>query len=86
MPSNTKTYRYFLYSASQYKERLDIEKKIGKIFVPGTVFYQGKKYQFTEMTDDPNKCIYADCKVVAQGYIEDMKYNLPQHKWGASNV
>lgn len=81
---NKNTYRYFLYSSTQYRDRVEIEKKIGKIFVPGVVIYKGKKYEFTEIATDPSKCIYADKKIVAEGDIEKMKYTLPIHKWGAS--
>lgn len=81
---NKNTYRYFLYSSTQYKDRLEIEKKIGKVFIPGVVIYKGKKKEFTEITTDPSRCMYADKKIVAEGYIEDMKYTQPRHEWGAS--
>ena len=77
-----KKYRYFLYSASQYKERLNIEKTIGKTYVPGVVYYKGKKYNYTEIVDDVNKSRYPDAEVVAEGYIEDLKYEKSKHKWG----
>lgn len=82
--NNKNSYRYFLYSSTQYKDRLEIEKKIGKIFVPGVVIYKGKKHKFTEITTDPSRCMYADKKIVAEGYLENIKYTQPIHKWGAS--
>ena len=39
---NRKHYRYFIYSETQYKERVEIEKKIGRAYKPGTVVYKGK--------------------------------------------
>lgn len=75
-------YRYFLYSSSQHQDRINIEKKIGKEFQPGVVYYKGKKYQYTEITTDPEKCLYPDKKVVAEGDITTMKYTKPKHVWG----
>lgn len=82
--SNKNKYRYFLYSSTQYRDRVNIEKNIGKVFIPGVVIYKGKKYEFTEITTDPSKSMYADKKIVAEGYIETMKYTQPKHIWGAS--
>lgn len=77
-----KKYRYFLYSSSQYKERLDIERNIGRTYVPGVVYYKGRKYDYTEIVDDVSKARYPDSKVVAEGYLEDLKYEKSKHNWG----
>ena len=51
--ATTKKYRYFLYSNTQYNERMSIEKSMGKKYVPGKVFYKGKWRQFTQMSTIP---------------------------------
>lgn len=79
---NRKRYRYFIYSDSQYKERLEIEKKIGKIYKPGIVISKGKKQQYTEIVSNVDNMRYADSKIVAEGYLEDMKYTKSTHVWG----
>lgn len=77
----TKRYRYFLYSKTQHSMRVDVDKKINKVFTPGKVFVRGRWAQFTEMSLSP-KNSYADTKVVAEGYLEDMKYQNPTSTWG----
>ena len=76
-----KRYRYFLYSKSQHTIRKEIDKRINKIFTPGKVFTNGNWVQFTEISTKPNNS-YADTKVIAEGYLEDMKYQKPSSKWG----
>ena len=75
-------YVYFMYSSFQYKDRLDIERKIGKTYIPGQVVYKGKKFQFTEIVEDVNTVRYSDAKIVAEGYIDEMQYTDSKHVWG----
>ena len=77
-----KNKRYFLYSKSQHNLRVEVDKKIKKVFTPGKVFSKGKWVQYTEISQKPTNS-YADTKVVAEGYIEDMKYQNPTSVWGA---
>ena len=77
-----KRYVYFIYSSFQYKERLEIESKIGKKYIPGIVYYKGKGLEYTEIVTDINTLRHSDAKVVAEGYIEDMKYTDSKHVWG----
>ena len=42
-------YVYFLYSEQQNKERSEIEKKMSRVFSPGTVIVNGRKKIFTEL-------------------------------------
>lgn len=79
---NRKHYRYFIYSETQYKERVEIEKKIGRAYKPGTVVYKGRKYQYTEVVSNIDNSRYADFKIVAEGYIEDITYTRSTHAWG----
>ena len=80
--ANVKKYRYFLYSKSQHAMRTEVDKKINKVFSPGKVFSKGKWVPYTEISLS-SKNSYADTKVVAEGYLEDMKYQNPTSVWGA---
>lgn len=70
---NKDIYVYFLYSDQQFKERTAIEKKMSRIFVPGTVIINGRKRNFTEMSKKSSNR-YPDCKVIAEGYKSKMTY------------
>lgn len=70
------SYVYFLYSEQQYKDRLEIERKMSRVFTPGTVIISGRKQRFTELSKSSSNR-YPDCKVVAQGYKSKMMYTLP---------
>ena len=80
--AKAKKYRYFLYSKSQHQMRTEVDKKVNKVFIPGKVFSNGKWYQYTEMSTTPTNA-FADAKVVAKGYIEDMNYQIHTSIWGA---
>ena len=80
--AKVKKYRYFLYSKTQHNMRTEVDKKINKVFSPGTVFSKGRWVQYTEISLTP-KNSYADTKIVAEGYLEDMKYKNPSSVWGA---
>lgn len=70
---NKDIYVYFLYSDQQFKERTAVEKKMSRIFVPGTVIINGRKRNFTEMSKKSSNR-YPDCKVIAEGYKSKMTY------------
>lgn len=79
--TSKKNYRYFLYSKTQHNLRIDIDKNLNKVFTPGKVFSKGRWVQFTEISINPtNK--FPDSKIVAEGYIEDMKYQNHTSNWG----
>lgn len=80
--AKVKRYRYFLYSKSQHNMRTEVDKKINKVFAPGRVFSRGQWVMYTEVSTKPTNS-FADAKIVAEGYIEDMKYNNPTSVWGA---
>lgn len=66
-------YVYFLYSEQQEELRKGIESKMNRIFIPGYVFVKGVKRPYTEMSSN-NTSRYPDVKIVAEGYLKDMKY------------
>ena len=66
-------YVYFLYSDQQNKERSEIERRMSRTFVPGTVVVNGKKRTFTELSKkDKNR--YPDCKIIAEGFKSKMVF------------
>lgn len=67
------TYVYFLYSEQQYKQRKEIEAKLGRVFSPGTVVVGGRRQYYTELSKK-NTNRYPDCKVVAEGWRSKMTY------------
>ena len=75
-------YKYFIYSASQMRERTQIEKNIGRKFIPGTVVVGATKHQYTELSDTGNSR-YSDAKIVAEGDINKMNYTRISSRPGA---
>lgn len=76
-----KQYRYFLYSAEQETLRKKIEDGVGKVFVPGEVLVNGKWKHFTQMSTSPDNVMFADSKIVAKGYIDEMQYTECTTRW-----
>lgn len=56
--------KYFLYSEAQIEEKNKILANCGKQFVPGTVTVQGKRYSFTQISDEPELPRFIDAKIV----------------------
>ena len=69
-----KKYRYFIFSQKQYQERSDAESKLGKRYIPGKVMVHGVYRDFTEISTSPSNSRYADGKLVAEGYLDELKY------------
>lgn len=80
--TTTKKYRYFLYSKDQLKLRTEVDKKINKVFIPGKVLTKGHWQEYTEISLKPTNS-FADSRIVAEGYLEDMKYQNHTSIWGA---
>lgn len=70
------SYVYFLYSDQQSKERSEIDKRMSRIFSPGSVIVNGRKKIYTELSKSTTNR-YPDCKVVAEGWRSKMIYNPP---------
>lgn len=83
--AKTKKYRYFLYSKTQHKMREEVDKKLNKVFTPGKVINRGKWIPYTEISITPTNA-YPDAKIVAEGYLEDMKFQNHMSVWGSTNV
>lgn len=76
-----KRYRYFLFSQSQYQLRQETEEKLGKTYIPGRVLSRGRWRDFTEISTTPSNNKFADAKIVAEGYLENMKYEMNKSEW-----
>ena len=72
-------YVYFLYSEQQNKERSEIEKKMSRVFSPGTVIVNGRKKIFTELSKSSSNR-YPDCKIIAEGWKAKMMYTPPHSR------
>lgn len=66
-------YWYFLYSEQQQQHRSELENKMSRTFIPGTVIVNGQKKKFTEKSTKDNN-IFPDTKIVAEGLESIMKY------------
>lgn len=70
---------YFLYSQEQINEKDRVEAKRGKRFVCGTVSVGNQSEKFSHLSTKPslgNR--YPDCKIVAKGYLSEMRYSMPK--------
>lgn len=70
------SYVYFLYSDQQSKERSEIDKRMSRVFSPGSVIVNGRKKIYTELSKSTTNR-YPDCKIVAEGWRSKMIYTPP---------
>lgn len=66
-------YVYFLYSEQQEKKRTELETRLHRVFVPGTVIVNGRRVNFTELSYKSTNS-FTDCKIVAEGWKSKMNY------------
>lgn len=66
--------RYFIYSHEQMKLRREIENKLGRDLVLGTVIVKGEKKNYTEIVTDLSNVRYADAEIVTYGDIRNINY------------
>ena len=66
-------YKYFIFSATQLRERTAIERNIGRAFKPGEVVVGPRRLQFTEL-NNTGTSRYSDAKIVAEGEESAIKY------------
>lgn len=71
--------RYFMFSKDHFDKMVDIEKKAGNSYKPGTVIVNGFPKKFTMITRDPEQYTtrYGDAKVVISGDIRKIRYTDP---------
>lgn len=71
------TYVYFIYSNTYEKERNDIENKVGKVFVAGTVIVGGSRKEYSIMVDKLPTERYSDLRIIAEGKMDNFKFTPP---------
>lgn len=77
MSDTTENIRYFIYSKSQFNERKEIEKKLGKKFYPGYIIIHGVRQPVTQITKNLQNIRYTDYKLVATADINKANYMEP---------
>lgn len=80
MSTIAKRYKYFLFSREQYEMRQKLEFNRNKEYIPGKVMINGRWKDYTEICESPYNR-YADSVLVAEGYIETMKYQKEKIDW-----
>lgn len=71
-------YAYFLYSQKQVDDKNELYDRMNKKFVLGTVIFNGKKKEYSSMSDKPELPRYADVRVVAEGDTDKLVYTAPR--------
>lgn len=77
----SRVYKYFLFSQQQYQLRKEVELNLGKNYVPGKVLKSGRWKDYTEISDSPSNNKFADAKVIAEGYLDNMQYKMASSTW-----
>ena len=71
-------YAYFLYSQQQVDDKNELLDKMNRKFQLGTVIYNGKKREYSSMSDKPELPRYADVRIVAEGDTDKLVYTSPR--------
>lgn len=71
-------YKYFLYSQQEVNDKNELYDRMNRVLILGTVIYNGKKKEFSSMSDKPELPRYSDVRIVAEGEIEKMTYTMPK--------
>lgn len=69
--------RYFIYSETQMKIKRDVERRLGKNLVLGTVIVNGESKPYTEIVTDLANVKYSDAEIVTHGDIRKINYTVP---------
>lgn len=80
MSTIAKRYKYFFFSREQYEMRKNVEAGRNKEYVPGKVMNRGRWRDYTEICESPSS-VYSDAVLVAEGYIENIKYQPERTDW-----
>lgn len=68
--------KYFLYSKEQHKKRTELERKIGRKYIPGKIFINGNEEIYTEMNIEYNDR-FKDTIIVYYGEESEVKFTKP---------
>lgn len=67
-------YQYFHFSLDQMNERKLTFDKLNKVYIPGTVVFNGEVHEFTARGPDKKLPRYADAKLVAEGELKELTF------------
>ncbi len=68
-------YVYFMYSFEHIQKRDEVDAKLGRRFVCGTVVVKGTKKKYSYMSTDKTFLNqYPDAKIIAEGYKKQMTF------------
>ena len=81
LQSKKSEYVYFIYSEQQKKERTEAEARNNKLFVPGEVLVMGEWKEFTQVSNRPSLPLFADSRVVAEGYKDRITFRDCANQW-----
>ena len=60
-------YAYFIYSQHPVDDKNELLDKMNRKFQLGTVIFNGKKREYSSMSDKPELPRYADIRIVSEG-------------------
>ena len=70
--------KYFIYSKEQFRERTEVEARLGRKFHVGTVIVRGQHKNYTQLVSNLDSIRYSDYKIVEKtNDLKSVKYNKP---------
>ena len=72
--------KYFLFSSAYNKEHNEVENKVGREFVTGSVNDGTGRKDFSVISDTPTLQRYSDAKIIYKGDINTTSYTKPTVK------
>lgn len=74
MATNNPYFKYFMFSSTQLKKKIELATNIGQTYVPGKVFIGNNVKQFTDIISDPKNSTYSDSIIVTRGDTRNINY------------
>lgn len=72
--------KYFLFSSAYNKEHNEVENKVGREFVTGSVNDGALRKEFSVLSDTPTIPRYSDAKIIYKGDINNTTFTKPSVK------
>lgn len=71
-------YGYFLFSQQEVNDKNELYDRMSRKLQLGTVIYNGRKKEFSSLSDKPELPRYTDVRIVAEGETDKMIYTMPR--------
>ena len=71
-------YGYFLFSQQEVNDKNELYDRMSRKLQLGTVIYNGRKKEFSSLSDKPELPRYIDVRIVAEGETDKMTYTMPR--------